>query len=94
MLRLDLPGEVGGRMLCHECLMDGRESPPVALCEHCKVFLCKAHLMALYRAGARTVPFFTCGHDRGGAPRAAPERRDSVVTAPVGRSASRGEADA
>ena len=69
-------------MPCHEYLVDDRESPPVALCEHCKVFLCQTHLMALYRPGARTVPFFTCGHDRGGSPRAAPARRDSVLTPP------------
>lgn len=68
-------------MLCHECLMDGEESSPVAMCEHCKVFLCKTHLMELYRAGARTVPFFTCGHDRGGAPRTRVSSRDPVAAA-------------
>lgn len=69
-------------MLCHECWMDGVESPSVAMCEHCKVFLCKSHLMELYRAGARMVPFSICGHNRGGAPRVREAVRDAGRAAP------------
>lgn len=70
-------------MLCHECLMEGDESPSVAICEYCKVFLCKSHLMALYREGARLVPFSSCGHDRAGAPRLRSRPRDAAHNAPT-----------
>ena len=54
-------------MLCHECLMEGGESPAVALCQYCQVGLCKAHLIDLYQ----TLPASLrpcCRHDRRGQP--------------------------
>jgi hypothetical protein len=39
----------GTTVLCHECWMEGLEAPAVALCRHCSVALCKAHLVASFR---------------------------------------------
>ena len=78
-----LSAQFGGTMLCHECLMEGDEGPSVAMCEYCKVFLCKSHLMALYRAGARQGPFSSCGHDRAGAPRMRARPRDLAHSGPT-----------
>lgn len=52
-------------MLCHECVMADRENQAVAICEFCKVGLCKPHLVDLYE----TLPASlrpSCNHDRRG----------------------------
>lgn len=68
-------------MMCHECVMEGRERGAVAICEYCQVFLCKEHLVRLYEECEGLEPFVTCHHQRGrrppivaGVPRRAPIR--------------------
>jgi hypothetical protein len=68
-------------MLCHECVMVGDERPPVAICEYCKVLLCKEHLIALYCDRGRTPPFMSCGHNRAGRPAATARRVPTQVRA-------------
>ena len=50
-------------MLCHECMMIGRQQPAVALCEFCHVGLCKPHLVELYRSSPTTLQY-SCRHRR------------------------------
>ena len=49
-------------MICHECLMNGRnQESATALCKFCLVALCKKHLLELY-GDPPTVPQYACRH--------------------------------
>ena len=60
-------------MNCHECAMEGLETPAVAICRFCMVGLCKRHLVESFRTA--TAPQYACSHSPGAAARVAPVTR-------------------
>ncbi|MBI3966312.1 MAG: DUF2180 family protein [Chloroflexi bacterium] len=61
-------------VFCHECAMDGRQEPAVALCRFCNIGLCKVHLVELYER-PHAVPQYACHHTPWAPPLVAPSRR-------------------